>query len=113
MSVITLRAKFFRCAKAVALPVLAALALLVGLAVPAAAAARRRRSGIRRCPSSSAPERPGDPLAIANASLEATAQATQITMDLGRNFLSSLGLGGRPGRRCAGPGPRPRRPSST
>jgi peptidoglycan DL-endopeptidase RipB len=35
---------------------------------------------------------PGDPLAIANASLAATNQATQVTMDLGRKFLSSLGL---------------------
>ncbi|MBW8712151.1 MAG: NlpC/P60 family peptidoglycan endopeptidase RipB [Mycobacterium sp.] len=35
---------------------------------------------------------PGDPLAIANASLAATTQATQVTMDLGRKFLSSLGL---------------------
>ncbi|MCG5433553.1 NlpC/P60 family peptidoglycan endopeptidase RipB [Mycobacterium sp. MYCO198283] len=37
---------------------------------------------------------PGDPLAIANASLAASAQATQATMDLGRKFLGSLGLGG-------------------
>jgi peptidoglycan DL-endopeptidase RipB len=36
---------------------------------------------------------PGDPLSIANASLAATAQATQITMDLGRKFLSTLGFG--------------------
>ncbi len=35
---------------------------------------------------------PGDPLAIANASLAATAQATQVTMDLGRKFLQSIGL---------------------
>jgi cell wall-associated NlpC family hydrolase len=35
---------------------------------------------------------PGDPLAIANASLAATTQATQVTMDLGRKFLSGLGL---------------------
>jgi cell wall-associated NlpC family hydrolase len=35
---------------------------------------------------------PGDPLAIANASIAATTQATQVTMDLGRKFLSSLGL---------------------
>jgi cell wall-associated NlpC family hydrolase len=38
---------------------------------------------------------PGDPLAIANASLAATAQATQATMELGRKFLSSIGLGGQ------------------
>ncbi|GFG69331.1 peptidase C40 [Mycolicibacter senuensis] len=35
---------------------------------------------------------PGDPLAIANASLAATAQATQTTMDLGKKFLSGLGF---------------------
>jgi len=35
---------------------------------------------------------PGDPLAIANASLAATAQATHVTMDLGRKFLQSIGL---------------------
>lgn len=35
---------------------------------------------------------PGDPVAIANASLQATAMATQTAMNLGRNFLSSLGI---------------------
>lgn len=35
---------------------------------------------------------PGDPLAIANASLRATAIATQTTMDLGRSFLRNLGI---------------------
>jgi cell wall-associated NlpC family hydrolase len=39
---------------------------------------------------------PGDALAIANASLAATAQATQATLDLGRSFLASLGIGGSP-----------------
>lgn len=41
---------------------------------------------------------PGDPLAVANASLQATAQATQTTLDLGKQFLSGLGinLGGAP-----------------
>ena len=39
---------------------------------------------------------PGDPLAIANASIAATTQATQVTMDLGRKFLSSLGLAPAP-----------------
>jgi cell wall-associated NlpC family hydrolase len=39
---------------------------------------------------------PGDPVAVANASLQATANATQITMDMGRKFLSSLGFGGSP-----------------
>ena len=35
---------------------------------------------------------PGDPVAIANASLQATSAATQTAMNLGRNFLSSLGI---------------------
>ncbi|WP_137147683.1 NlpC/P60 family peptidoglycan endopeptidase RipB [Mycolicibacterium sp. CR10] len=35
---------------------------------------------------------PGDPLSIANASLAATAQATQVTMNLGKKFLQSIGL---------------------
>ena len=38
---------------------------------------------------------PGDPVAIANASLQATQLATQVTMDLGRKFLGSLGIGSR------------------
>ena len=35
---------------------------------------------------------PGDPLAIANAALAATAQATEVTMNLGRKFLQTIGL---------------------
>jgi cell wall-associated NlpC family hydrolase len=35
---------------------------------------------------------PGDPLAVASASLQATAQATQSTLDLGKQFLSGLGI---------------------
>lgn len=35
---------------------------------------------------------PGDPVAIANASLQATAVATQTAMDLGRSFLGGLGI---------------------
>jgi peptidoglycan DL-endopeptidase RipB len=35
---------------------------------------------------------PGDPVAIANASLQASANAAQTTMELGRKFLGSLGL---------------------
>jgi peptidoglycan DL-endopeptidase RipB len=35
---------------------------------------------------------PGDPVAVANASLQASAEAAQTTMDLGRKFLGSLGL---------------------
>lgn len=39
---------------------------------------------------------PGDPLAIANASIQATQMATQTTLELGRKFLGSLGIGSRP-----------------
>jgi len=35
---------------------------------------------------------PGDALAVANASLQATAQATQTTLDLGKQFLSGFGI---------------------
>src|ERR1700738_544167 len=35
---------------------------------------------------------PGDPVAIANASLQASAPAAQTTLDLGRKFLGGLGL---------------------
>lgn len=35
---------------------------------------------------------PGDPVAIANASLQASAYAAQTTFDMGRKFLGGLGL---------------------
>ena len=35
---------------------------------------------------------PGDPVAIANASLQAGAHAAQVTMDMGHKFLAALGL---------------------
>lgn len=35
---------------------------------------------------------PGDPIAIANASLQASAAATQTAWNMGRRFLSSLGI---------------------
>ena len=44
---------------------------------------------------------PGDPLAVANASLQATAQATQTTLDLGKQFLGGLGI--NLGGNAAGP----------
>jgi peptidoglycan DL-endopeptidase RipB len=52
---------------------------------------------------------PGDPVAIANASFQATQVALQTTRNLGQQFLSSLGLGGTstgsvaPGARVRGP----------
>ena len=46
---------------------------------------------------------PGDPLAVANASLQATAQATQTTLDLGKQFLGGLGINlGGPSAPAAG-----------
>jgi cell wall-associated NlpC family hydrolase len=88
---ITLRPRLFRYLLGLA----AAFALLVGAASPAAAAPEDGQwdPTLPKLISSGAP---GDPLAVANASLAATAQATQVTMDLGRKFLSSLGFGPPP-----------------
>ena len=53
---------------------------------------------------------PGDPVAVAQASLAFTQQAASATMDLGRKFLAGLGFGGGgastaaiPGGRVSGP----------
>lgn len=74
---------------------LVAAGLLLGLATPAMADpdAGQWDPTLPKLISSGAP---GDPLAIANASIAATTQATQATMDLGRKFLSSLGFGPAP-----------------
>ncbi len=84
---------------------LAAVALTFGLAAPAQAAPDGWDPTLPAILSAGAP---GDPVAIANASLAATAQATQATMDLGRKFLAGLGIGGGttaalPGGRVSGP----------
>ncbi len=70
----------------------AAGSVVLGLAAPAAAqpAAAQWDPTLPKILSAGAT---GDPLSIANASLTATAQSTQITMDLGRKFLSTLGFG--------------------
>ncbi|MBV9320521.1 MAG: C40 family peptidase, partial [Mycobacterium sp.] len=67
----------------------AVIGLLLGLASPAAADDGPWDPTLPIGPSAGAP---GDPVAIANASLNATAQATQTTMDMGRQFLGSLGI---------------------
>lgn len=64
-------------------------ALLIGLAGPAAA---EDGGWDPTLPATISAGAPGDPLAIANASLNATAQATQSTLDLGRQFLGGLGI---------------------
>ncbi|OBI07916.1 peptidase C40 [Mycolicibacter nonchromogenicus] len=67
---------------------LVAIPLAVGLAGPAEA----DPGWDPTLPATISAGAPGDPLAIANASLQATAQATQTTMDLGRKFLAGLGF---------------------
>jgi cell wall-associated NlpC family hydrolase len=76
--------------------VLAALGLLIGLAAPVRAEDGQWDPTLPPTISAGAP---GDPLAIANQSLQATASATQTTLDLGRQFLGGLGinLGGSDG----------------
>lgn len=69
-------------------PLLAVIPLMLGLAGPAAAEGPWDPT----LPATISAGAPGDPLAVANASLQATAQATQTTMDLGRKFLSGLGF---------------------
>jgi cell wall-associated NlpC family hydrolase len=71
----------------------AAVAMLVGVTGPASAAPDDGQWD-PTLPKLLSAGAPGDPLAVANASLAATAQATQVTMDLGRKFLSSMGIGG-------------------
>ncbi len=67
----------------------AAAALLAGAVAPANAQPSLWDPLLPMRPSAGAP---GDALAIANASLAVTAQATQATMGMGRKFLQSLGL---------------------
>ena len=74
-------------------PLLAALAMTIGLAFPAAAAPD---DGLwdPTLPKILSAGAPGDPVAIANASFEISQMAIQTTQDLGQKFLSSIGLGG-------------------
>jgi cell wall-associated NlpC family hydrolase len=74
-------------------------AMVTGLLVAVAAPANADPEGWDpTLPATISAGAPGDPLAVANASLQATAQATQTTLDLGRQFLGGLGLnvGGSP-----------------
>lgn len=87
--------------------VLAAVALAAGLAaglaVPAASAPDDGQWD-PTLPKLISAGAPGDPLAIANASLAATAQATEVTMNLGRKFLQTLGFGPAPEAASVAPG---------
>jgi len=85
----------YRCAKAT-VPLLVALALMLGLAMPAAAAPDDGQWD-PTLPKVLSAGAPGDPVAIANASFQATQMAIQTTQSLGQKFLQSLGLGGSSG----------------
>ena len=69
--------------------ILAAFGLLIALACPADA---EDGAWDPTLPPTISAGAPGDPVAIANQSLQATANATQTTLDLGRQFLGGLGL---------------------
>jgi peptidoglycan DL-endopeptidase RipB len=66
--------------------------LMLSVAAPAPMAAADPGQWDPTLPAQISAGAPGDPLAVANASLQATAQATQTTMDLGRQFLGGLGI---------------------
>jgi cell wall-associated NlpC family hydrolase len=107
--VINLRLKFFRPGWVLA-PLVCALALMVGAAVPAAAEPDDGQwdPTLPKIVSSGAP---GDPVAIANASFQVSQIALQTTQSLGQQFLSSIGLGGSPAA-AALPGGRVRGPQA-
>jgi hypothetical protein len=90
-----------RVIRAVAM-LLAAVSLSVGLASPAHA-----DEWDPTLPKILSAGAPGDPVAVAQASLAFTQQAAQATMNLGRKFLAGLGIGGGPtalpGGRVSGP----------
>jgi cell wall-associated NlpC family hydrolase len=98
----TLRSRLFRFLNGFIL-LLATASLAVGLATPATSAPEDGQWD-PTLPKLMSAGAPGDPLAIANASLAATAQATEATMSLGRKFLSTLGFGPAPEVASVAPG---------
>lgn len=88
-------------------PIAAVFGLLIGLASPAHGEDGGWDPTLPPVVSAGAP---GDPVAIANQSLQATANATQTTLDLGRQFLGGLGinLGGAPSTSSPSPNGIPR-----
>src|SRR6202011_1975607 len=70
-------------------PILAVVALLIGLAGPANAEDGGWDAPLAPVVGAGAPGGPG---AVANHSLQATANATQTTLDLGRQCLGRLGI---------------------
>ena len=84
-----------------------AVVLAIGLAMGSAAPASAEPEWDPTLPKLISSGAPGDPVAVAQASLAFTQQAAKATMDLGRKFLSGLGIGGSPtalaGGRVRGP----------
>jgi cell wall-associated NlpC family hydrolase len=80
-------------------------ALVTGLLIAVASPAAAEGEWDPTLPATISAGAPGDPLAVANQSLQATAQATQTTLDLGKQFLGGLGinLGGDPAPTAATP----------
>ena len=107
LMVVVLLLKLFRRATVLA-PLVCALVVMIGAAAPAAADpdAGAWDPTLPKIVSSGAP---GDPVALANASFQASQIALQTTQSLGQQFLSSLGLGGSP---AALPGGRVRGPQA-
>lgn len=66
--------------------------LMLSVAGPAPVAAADPGAWDPTLPAQISAGAPGDPLAVANASLQATAQATQTTFNLGKQFLGGLGI---------------------
>lgn len=66
--------------------------LTLGVGSPASVAGADPGGWDPTLPAQASAGAPGDPLAVANASLQATAQATQTTLDLGKQFLGGLGI---------------------
>lgn len=79
--------------------------LMLSVAGPAPVAAADPGAWDPTLPAQISAGAPGDPLAVANASLQATAQATQTTFNLGKQFLGGLGIniGGDPAPSAATP----------
>jgi peptidoglycan DL-endopeptidase RipB len=96
----SLRHNAFRLASEV-IPLLATIAVLIGLAAPAAAAPDDGQWD-PTLPKVLSAGAPGDPVAIANASFQATQLALQTTQSLGQKFLQSIGLGGSSGGASTG-----------
>src|ERR1700756_2115298 len=81
--------QLFRIVCVLLVPLLTAMFAMLAMASPAVADQPQWDPTLPQIISAGAP---GDPVAVANASLQASAEAAQTTMDLGRKFLGSLGL---------------------